>query len=303
MTVYARLGLIAVFALSIQGCGDTPQARAAEAKAVGAQRLQELRKRIAAADADPSKSIPVAEWIMPPQLREISGLALTQRGTVLTHDDNVGRISEIDPRTGVLLKSFALSGQQKGDFEAIAIAGQDIYLLESSGKLFKFREGADGTQVPFTVYDTKLGKDCEFESLTYEADSSRLLMACKRLLNQGEEKVKELRIYALPLPLGSQAAMAAISIPIDELRGRNKWKNFHASDMAIDPLTGNYVIIASREKGYVVLTPDGDVVRAEALPGEHRQPEGVAITRDSLFVVSDESNVKPPKITVYRWRP
>ena len=303
MTVYARLGLIAVFALSIQGCGDTPQARAAEAKAVGAQRLQELRKRIAAADADPSKSIPVAEWIMPPQLREISGLALTQRGTVLTHDDNVGRISEIDPRTGVLLKSFALSGQQKGDFEAIAIAGQDIYLLESSGKLFKFREGADGTQVPFTVYDTKLGKDCEFESLTYEADSSRLLMACKRLLNQGEEKVKELRIYALPLPLGSQAAMAAISIPIDELRGRNKWKNFHASDMAIDPLTGNYVIIASREKGYVVLTPDGDVVRAEALPGEHRQPEGVAITKDSLFVVSDESNVKPPKITVYRWRP
>jgi len=303
MTVYARLGLIAVFALSIQGCGDTPQARAAEAKAVGAQRLQELRKRIAAADADASKSIPVAEWIMPPQLREISGLALTQRGTVLTHDDNVGRISEIDPRTGVLLKSFALSGQQKGDFEAIAIAGQDIYLLESSGKLFKFREGADGTQVPFTVYDTKLGKDCEFESLTYEADSSRLLMACKRLLNQGEEKVKELRIYALPLPLGSQAAMAAISIPIDELRGRNKWKNFHASDMAIDPLTGNYVIIASREKGYVVLTPDGDVVRAEALPGEHRQPEGVAITKDSLFVVSDESNVKPPKITVYRWRP
>ena len=303
MTVYARLGLIAVFALSIQACSDTPQARAAEAKAVGAQRLQELRKRIAAADADPSKSIPVAEWIMPPQLREISGLALTQRGTVLTHDDNVGRISEIDPRTGVLLKSFALSGQQKGDFEAIAIAGQDIYMLESSGKLFKFREGADGTQVPFTVYDTKLGKDCEFESLTYEADSSRLLMACKRLLNQGEEKVKELRIYALPLPLGSQAAMAVISIPIDELRGKNKWKNFHASDMAIDPLTGNYVIIASREKGYVVLTPDGDVVRAEALPGEHRQPEGVAITKDSLFVVSDESNVKPPKITVYRWRP
>lgn len=303
MTAYAKLGLIAVFALSIQGCGDTPQARAAEAKAVSAQRLQEFKKRIAAADADPSKSTPVAEWIMPPQLREISGLALTQRGTVLTHDDNMGRISEIDPRTGVLLKSFALAGQQKGDFEAIAIAGQDLYLLESSGKLFKFREGADGTQVPFTVYDTKLGHECEFESLTYEADSSRLLMACKRLLNQGEEKVKELRIYALPLPLGNRAATTDMSIPIDEVRGKNKWKNFHASDMAIDPLTGNYVIIASREKAYVVMTPDGDIVRAEPLPGEHRQPEGVAITRDSLFLVSDESNVKPPKITVYRWRP
>ena len=302
MTAYARLAVIASLALSVQGCTETPQARAAEAKAISAQRLQEVKKRIAAADADPSKSTPVAEWIMPSQLREISGLTLTARGTVLTHDDNVGRISEIDPRTGVLLKSFALSGQQKGDFEAITIAGQDIYLLESSGKLFKFREGADGTQVPFTVYDTKLGRECEFESLAYEADSSRLLMACKRLVNQAEGKPKELRIYALPLPLGNRSAATAMSIPIDEIRGKNKWKNFHPSDMAIDPLTGNYVIIASREKAYVVITPDGDLVRAESLPGDHRQPEGVAITRDSLFVVSDESNVKPPKITVYRWR-
>ena len=303
MRAYATLGLIAVFALSIQGCGDTPQARAAEAKAVGAQRLQELRKRIAAADADPSKSMVLAEWIMPAQLREISGLALTQRGTVLTHDDNVGRISEIDPRTGVLLKSFALSGQQKGDFEAITIAGQDIYLLESSGKLFKFREGADGSQVPFTIYDTKLGKECEFESLTYEPDSSRLLMACKRIHDQAEGKVKELRIYAVPLPFGDRSAMTAMTIPIDEIRGKNKWKNFHPSDMTIDPFTGDYVVIASREKGYVEITPDGDLVRSEPLPGDHRQPEGVAITKDSLFLVSDESNVKPPKITVYRWRP
>jgi len=303
MTVFAKLSLIAAFALSIQGCSDTPQARAAQAKAVGAQRLQALRKRIAAADADASKWIPVAEWIMPSQLREISGLALTQRGTVLAHDDNMGRVSEIDPRTGVLLKSFALSGQQKGDFEAITIAGQDIYLLESSGKLFKFREGADGTQVPFTVYDTKLGRECEFESLTYEAGSSRLLMACKRILNQAEGKVKELRIYALPLPLGDRSATTAMTIPIDEIRGKNKWKNFHPSDMTIDPFTGNYVIIASREKAYVVITPDGDLVRAASLPGDHRQPEGVAITKDSLFLVSDESNVKPPKITVYRWRP
>src|SRR5256885_15511178 len=218
----AKTALLAALAISLDGCGDTPEARAALAKTVSRQRLQQLRQREAQADADPSKDLPVAEWIMPPSLREISGLAVTSRGTVLTHDDNVGRVSEIDPRTGILLKSFALSGQQKGDFEAITVAGQDIYLLESSGKLFKFREGADGTQVPFTVYDTKLGRECEFESLTYEADSSRLLMACKRILNQPEGKVKELRIYALPLPLGDRSATTAMTIPIDEIRGKNK---------------------------------------------------------------------------------
>lgn len=303
MTAFAKVLVVAGAALSLQGCGETPQARAAEAKAIGAQRLQELRRREAEADANPSRAVPLAEWIMPPQLREISGLALTDRGTVFTHDDNVGRVYEIDPRTGILLKGFALAGNQKGDFEAITIAGQDMYLLESSGKLFKFREGADGTQVPFTVYDTRLNKECEFESLVYEPDSSRLLMACKRLLNQGKDKVKELRIYALPLPLGDRSAMTMMSIPIDQVRGKNKWKNFHPSDMNIDPFTGNYVVVASREKGYVEVTPDGDVVKSEMLPGDHRQPEGIAITKDSLLLVSDEANVKPPKITLYRWRP
>lgn len=301
MTVVARLGALAACAIVLNGCGDTPQARAARAKAAGPQRMALFQNRLAQADANPNKALPVAEWIMPASLREISGLTLTSRGTLLTHDDNVGRISEIDPKTGILLKSFSLSGNQKGDFEAITIAGADIYLLESSGKLFKFQEAADGRQVPFTVYDTKLGRECEFESLAYEANGSHLVMPCKRLLNKQEGH--ELRIYYIPLPLGNRAAITMETIPIDEVVAGNKWKNFRPSDMTIDPITGNYVIIASREKAYVVLTPEGDVVRSQPLPGVHRQAEGVAITKDSLMAISDEANGGPPKLSLYRWRP
>ena len=73
--------------------------------------------------------------------------------------------------------------------------------------------------------------------------------------------------------------------------------------MTIDPFTRNYVIVASHEKGLAVVTPDGDVVRSGPLPGDHRQPEGVAITKDSLLLISDEANVMPAAITLYRWRP
>jgi hypothetical protein len=45
------------------------------------------------------------------------------------------------------------------------------------------------------------------------------------------------------------------------------------------------------------------VLRSEPIPGDHRQPEGVAITRDSILLVSDEANVKPAVITLYKWRP
>jgi uncharacterized protein YjiK len=237
---------------------------------------------------------------MPPELKEISGLALTSRGTVLTHDDNVGRVYEIDPKTGIMLKGFSLEGGVRGDFEAITIAGSDIYLMASNGRIYKFHEGEDGKQVPWSRYDTGLGKECEFESMTFEPDSSRLVLACKKFL--AKNAPHELRIYRVPLPLGNRSAMSAIRVPMRDVVGSNKWKNFHPSDINIDPVTGNYVIVASHEKGLIVVTPDGDVVRSEPIPGEHRQPEGVAITQDSLLLVSDEANVKPPSITVYRWR-
>lgn len=300
--ITARGLLLLVCGVScLAGCRDTPEAKAAQVQKVEAVRKQELAKRIAAVDAGPDKSVPIAQWLMPPQLREISGLALTDKGTVLTHDDNVGRVYEIDPKTGILLRGFSLRGNVKGDFEAITIVGTDIYLMSSNGRFYIFKAGKDGSQVPYRVYDTGLGKQCEFESLAYEADSSRLLMACKRFVDKNEPHA--LLIYRLPLPLGNKAGISTMRIPIEEVAGSNKWKNFRASDINIDPTTGNYVLVASREKALVVITPEGDVVRSEPLPGDHRQAEGVAITRDSILLVSDEANVKPAAITLYRWRP
>jgi uncharacterized protein YjiK len=284
----------------VAACRDTPQAKATEVQAVEAARKQELARRLAAADANPDQPAAVAQWIMPPELREISGLTLTGRGTVLTHDDNIARVYEVDPKTGILLKGFSLEGGVRGDFEAITTAGTDVYLLESKGKFYKFKEGADAAQVPYSVYDTKLGKECEFESLVYEADSTRLVMVCKKI--RGKHAPHELLIYRFPMPV-NRATMSTVSIPIEDVIGSNKWKDFHPTDITIDPITKNYVMIASREKGLLVMTPDGDLVRSGPLPGDHRQPEGVAITRDSLLLISDEVNVRPAAITLYRWRP
>jgi uncharacterized protein YjiK len=284
----------------VAACRETPQAKAAEVQAVAATRKQELARRLALADANPAKPVPVAQWIMPPELREISGLALTPRGTVLTHDDNVGRVYEIDPKTGILLKGFSLEGGARGDFEAITIAGTDVYLLRSNGGIYKFKEGADASQVPYSFYDTGLGKECEFESMAYEADSSRLLLVCKKFLQK--QPTKGLRIYRIPVPLGDRSAITTLQVPMKNVIGSNNWKNFHPSDVNIDPVTKNYVIVASKEKGLIVVTPRGEVVRSEPIPGDHRQAEGVAITTDNLLLVSDEANVKPPAITVYRWR-
>jgi uncharacterized protein YjiK len=299
---FRRAALVAGLTALAVGCRETPGARAAQLKKVAATREQQVARRLAAAAADPTKEPPVAKWLMPPELREISGLTLTSRGTVLTHDDEIGRIYEIDPKAGIILKRFALTGLPHGDFEAIATTGTDVYLLESNGKIFRFKEGADGTEVPYVKYDTHLGKECEFESMAFETDSSRLVLVCKRVLTKGAPH--DLVIYRFPLPLTDSTTPTLITVPMSEIAGSNDWKSFHASDMNIDPGTGNYVIVASHQRALAVITPDGDVVRSGPIPAaaEHNQAEGVAITKDNLLLISDEATHVPADLSVYPWR-
>ncbi|MFL5568337.1 MAG: hypothetical protein ACJ79B_11715 [Gemmatimonadaceae bacterium] len=282
------------------GCRESPEARAAQLRQVQASRQQVFAQRLATAGVNRADT-PLALWIMPPELREISGLALTQSGRVLAHDDEVGRIYEIDPKTGLILKRFTLDGVPHADFEAITIAGQDIYLLQSNGTLFKFKEGGDGSLVGYTRYDTKLGHECEFEAVAFEADSSRLVMPCKSVAKKGAKH--DLVMYRVALPITPAPNISMRVIPMADVIGANPWKSFHTSDIAIDPTTGNYVLIASQEKALAVITPGGTLVRSESLPPGHDQAEGVAVTRDSILIVSDEAGKKPADIALYRWRP
>ena len=282
-------------------CRQAPEAQAAQLREVQRTRRQQLEQRLAKAEANPAKAAPVAAWYMPSELKEISGLALTKDGRLLTHDDNVGRIYVIDPKSGIVLNEFTLGGGIQGDFESIAVANDEIFLLNSNGVLYRFREGSQSAGVQFTFLDLRLGHECEFESMAYEADRAWLVMPCKRSTSK---KTKDnLVIYRWRLQGPDSTRLTMMTVPLAEITSRTGWKGFHPSDMTIDPETGNYVLISSHEKGLVEMTPAGVVERAEPLPGDHGQPEGVAITNDRILIISDEATKKPASITLYRWRP
>src|SRR5215212_5748517 len=103
MRLTRTVAIAVCLTISATGCRQTAEAKAAQVRKVQAARAQELAKRLAAADADPSQQTVVAKWIVPPELREISGLALTDDGRVLAHDDEVARVYVIDPRAGIVL--------------------------------------------------------------------------------------------------------------------------------------------------------------------------------------------------------
>jgi uncharacterized protein YjiK len=282
-------------------CRDTGrQSAGASDSTTLAARESQLAARLA--QADTASASPLARWLLPPGLAEISGLALTSDSRLLGHNDEVGRIFEVDYRRGVVVKTFWVGDQiVRDDFEAIAVAGDRIFLLASTGRIYAFTEGADESRVPFTVHDTGLGGECEFEGLAFDSSANALVLACKRILTAGLKDFVVLYKYSL---VDSSAAGASrLTIPLALVIGANGWKGFTPSDIAVDPGSGDYVVVASQEKGLLRVTSAGEVVWSRPLPAGQDMTEGIAITRDGILILADEavSASAPGDITLYRW--
>ena len=264
---------------------------------------REARLKAALADGDTvtNAGVPIARWVLPQQLREISGLALTTDGRVLAHGDEDGQVWEIDYRRGVLVKQFSLGERRvKGDFEGITIANGAVFMLASNGKLYEFREGANGAHVAYKIHDTGLKAECEFEGVAFDPAINALLLACKHV--HDKQITGAIVIYRWSLGASDSASrLTRMIVPVDSVLAKNGWKNLNPSDITIDPFTGNYVIVASLEKALISITPAGALVFVRPLPASHPQPEGVAITKDGILLVSDEGGQGSGIITLYKW--
>jgi hypothetical protein len=294
----AALALLLVFGISCRSSDGSSALRPDSATL--RERDATLAKRMAATPGGVETGKAIAQWILPRALTEVSGIALTPDGRLLTHDDEHGRITVIDPRRGVVLKRFVLGeAGTRGDFEGITIADDKIYVVISNGNLFEFTEGANGQRVPYTAHETRLGRECEFEGVAYDSTARSLVLACK---NVGMKRYRDhLVLYRWSLDRTTDR-LSMLTVPLSQVIGDHDWKGLHPSDITVDPSTGNYVIVASKETALVEITPTGTVVRSIALPEKtHSQPEGVAITRDGILIVSDEGTRRAPTITLYRW--
>lgn len=303
--VAAVIGLLAATA----GCGTAGNSGSDPRTALLAEREARLQQKLAHPDSGAADE-PVARWELPATLKEISGLVLTANGRLLTHGDSRGKVFEIDYRRGTVVKEFSLGPPTPhADFEAITLVGDTVVLLASDGVLYQFAEAANGKSVEYAMQDTELGEKCEFEGVAYDATLKALLLACKKV---HDKRMKDsLIVYRWPLPVvrdtgkatrtNQKLKLSYLAVPLARVIGSNDWTGLHPSDITIDPFNGNYLLIASQEKALFEITPAGAVVFARPLPAGHDQPEGVAITRDSILIISDEAKGGPALITLYRW--
>jgi uncharacterized protein YjiK len=299
--VTAARALLVLVVLATAACGP---GRGGQADSVVlAERAARLAAKLAApGDSGPDLGKPLAKWLLPDNLGEISGIALTPDGRLLAHNDERARVTVIDPRRGAILKHFAVGHDElHADLEGITVAEGHIYMITSNGMLYQFHERHDTAPVPYSLHDTQLGKECEFEGVAYDSTLDALIMACKRV---GTKGLKD-HLVLYRWSLNSQAAqhLTMVTVPMEHVtRGRDWGNELHPTDIAVDPSTGHYVIVAAQDHAIIELTPSGSVVRTLDLPDRHKQTEGIAITPDGLLILSDEAKTGPATLTLYRWR-
>ena len=200
-----------------------------------------------------------------------------------------------------MLQGFGLSdagGVVKDDFEGIAVAEDRIYLVTSTGRLYEFREGADGDHVPFVVYPTAAGRDFEIEGLAYEPRTRELLLVSKRPRGSGADG--RLPIYRWSIDTRRLIEGGDILIPVKAIAARIPGKAFAPSGIERHPVSGHYFLVAAREHAIAEITPDGALVGVKELSSKrHGQAEGITLGPNQSLIISDEGDGKKAWLTVY----
>ena len=137
---------------------------------------------------------------LPKKLNEISGLAITGDDRLFTHNDEVGTVYELDIMTCEILNEFYLGEKKiKKDFEGIAVVKDSLFLVTSSGEIYKFSYTDDDKNKDFKKFNTILSAKNNVEGLCYDKATNSLLIACKDFAGK---KLKEYKaVYSFDLTI------------------------------------------------------------------------------------------------------
>ena len=235
------------------------------------------------------------QWALPDKLKEISGLALTDDERLLAITDESGIVYELDYETGRIVKAFALGNPTvRDDFEGIAVLDGTIWLMTSRGDLYAANEGDDGERVAYERYETDLDDKCELEGLAQIESRKSLALICK-------EAKKKLRVFEWAVAGPGIRQIDQFTLPEKAMEKAIDKNHVNPSGITIEPETGSWLVVASRQHAVFELSHDGELIDVimRLSAKRHRQAEGIAITSDGQLLIADEGGNGQARLAVY----
>lgn len=244
---------------------------------------------------------------LPKKLTEISGLTIAESGALYAVQDENGSVFKIH---GEDIDEIPF--RKDGDYEGIEIVGEYVYVIKSSGTVYRISNLGTDDQIREDFNDF-LSDEHDVEGLCYHKESNSLLLACKGTgLEEKDAKTGTRAIYQFDLESNKILEQPLFEISIDEIKVKIKEYaqeeseafqqlmedkgnklTFAPSAIAIHPITQNYYITSSKGKLLAVFNRKMELLHIEKLDKSiHQQPEGLTFDKDGNLYVSNEGKDK-----------
>ena len=94
----------------------------------------------------------------------------------------------------------------------------------------------------------------------------------------------------------------SLSLPASAIRKKLRVDRLSPSGLTIDRNSGNFVVIAARQRALIEISRDGRLVDARnlTLTTRHRQAEGIELTTNGKLLIADEGGTHKARLAVYR---
>lgn len=231
------------------------------------------------------------------ELEEISGLVHLTGSIFLSVQDEDGIVYKIDFAQKKVIDRFKFGPD--GDYEGITIQDEWIWVINSSGVLFRFQWG-DRESV--AKVKTALSGKNDVEGLCFDRLNNSLLIACKAQPDVGGVKRKGKAIYAFDLDLKKIYKEPRILVTRSQVKKILQIEDItlRPSGIAIHPLTGETFVLSSNNRLVMIFDKERSLHEVAFLPKKVlRQPEGISFDEFGGLYISTEASDKKPLIAKY----
>jgi len=226
---------------------------------------------------------------LPGILDEISGLAWLNNNTFACVQDEDGIIFIYDTNQNTIINEIKFAGS--GDYEAIAINNSDAYVLRSDGLIYEIKNYESKSR-KISKIETPFNEDNNMESLTFDKQNNRLLIAPKDK-DLGKKHIKS--IYQIPMltKIMDSVPLVEIDLKSEALKDFQQKKTINTlrpSDIAIHPNTRDIYVLEGVNPKLLIFNKKGKFLKVHPLDQlTFAQPEGITFNNEGNLFISNEA--------------
>lgn len=231
-----------------------------------------------------------------PKLQEISGLTyMPELDQLVAIEDENGLLYFLSKDNGEIINTTKFG--KDDDYEGIAYADSNLFVLSSNGNLFEYRNKDDVIK-----YKTDLKNSFDFEGLVFFPTRNELLLASKESGPDTKSYLRKIFSFDLQSREVRSDPMTTLDcrkVP-EHLPPARKTPTFSPSAIGIDK-GENLFVLSSVARALIVTDSSGRITSGAKLdPTLHLQPEGIVIDDQGILYIANEGRGATPRLFVFK---